>query len=131
MPQSALVPHNALVPQRAFVPQSALVPHRALVPQSALDPHRALVPHNAFEPDTGVEEVPTRNCADPHTAALDHVPELFQTEEGSSFRKTLPELLSYAAIGDIAVPLAVSELLSAASISTLKRLWEKSAGARA
>ena len=124
LPQRALLPHNALLPQRALLPHKALLPHSAFDPQRALLHHSALLPQRALlaatellaetfaEPELGT------NCIAPHTDAFDQVEEVFHTVDGLSVRYTLFVLELNVAVGDIAVPVAMAVLFSAASTST-------------
>lgn len=87
-PQSALAPHNALAPHRALLPQRVFAPHRALDPQIALAPQSALLPLTELELLVAVAAAgaPETNWDDPHTAAFDHVDDVFQTAVGLSLR---------------------------------------------
>src|SRR5579871_3989058 len=82
LPHITLVPHMTLLPHIAFV----LVPHMTLLPHVALLPQSALLPHMTLEPLMVDDGAPATNCCDPHTAAFDHVDEVFQTAVELSLR---------------------------------------------
>jgi hypothetical protein len=50
-----------------------------------LEPQSALLAETVLLDDAAV---PGTNCEEPHTAAFDHVADVFQTEEGSSDKDT-------------------------------------------